>query len=120
MNKRGKKAKPQKTSARQEKTPRGKREKNKEQTKKRILAAALALFQENGLEGTTTRQISQKAGIAEGTFFNYFKTKEDLALYFFKKETSDLIEWFQAQTQLKKAPLPEKLFAIVHRQLEYI
>jgi AcrR family transcriptional regulator len=98
----------------------GKRQKNKDQTKKRILAAALALFQENGLEGTTTKQISQKAGIAEGTLFNYFKTKEDLALYFFQKETDDLIEWFDAQPQLKKAPLPEKLFAVVHRQLEYI
>jgi AcrR family transcriptional regulator len=102
------------------KTRQGKRERNKEQTKERILAAALASFQERGLEATTTREISRRAGIAEGTLFNYFKTKEDLALYFFQKETSDLIEWFQAQTQLKKAPLPEKLFAIVHRQLEYI
>ena len=98
----------------------GKRAQNKEQTKKRILAAALALFQENGLESTTTRQISRRAGIAEGTLFNYFKTKEDLALYFFQRETDDLIKWFHSQTQLEKASLPERLFAIIHRQLEYI
>jgi AcrR family transcriptional regulator len=102
-----------------EKQP-GKREKNKEQTKERILRAALQLFKEKGLEGTTTKEISKRSGIAEGTLFNYFKTKEDLALYFFQKETEDLIKWFRAERRLQKAPLPEKLFGIIHRQLEYI
>jgi AcrR family transcriptional regulator len=100
--------------------PAGKRDRNKEETKEKILAAALELFREKGLEGTTTRQISQKAGIAEGTLFNYFKTKEDLALYFFQKETRNLIEWFGRETRLQRAPLPEKLFAIIHRQLDYL
>ena len=98
----------------------GKREKNKKQTKERILSAALELFKKKGLDGTTTKDISKKAGIAEGTLFNYFKTKEDLALFFFQKETADLIKWFCADARLQKAPLPEKLFAIIHRQLEYI
>src|SRR5204862_3481243 len=31
-----------------------------------------------------------------------------------------LIEWFRADSRLQKAPLPEKLFAIIHRQLEYL
>src|SRR5690242_16466951 len=91
---------------------RGKREESKERTRERILKAALELFRKHGLEATTTKQISTKAGIAEGTLFNYFKTKEDLALYFFQKETSDLIEWFENDRRLAKAPLPEKLFAI--------
>ena len=98
----------------------GKRDRNKEQTKEKILAAALELFQEYGLDGTTTKKISQKAGIAEGTLFNYFKTKEDLALYFFQKETLDLIEWFNREKPLQRVSLPEKLFAIIHRQLDYI
>jgi len=98
----------------------GRREMKKEQTKERILQAALDLFKEKGLEGTTTKEISRKAGIAEGTLFNYFETKEDLALYFFQKETEDLIAWFKAETRLQKAPLSEKLFAIIHRQLEYL
>lgn len=99
---------------------RGRREQNKERTKADILEAALDLFRKNGLEGTTTKQISTRAGIAEGTLFNYFKTKEDLALYFFQKETDDLIEWFKTESNLETAPLPEKLFAIIHRQLEYL
>jgi AcrR family transcriptional regulator len=108
-----------KSPKRPKETP-GKRDLNKEKTKERILRAALELFRQHGLEGTTTRQISQKAQIAEGTLFNYFKTKEDLALYFFQKETEDLIAWFEEEKQLQRASLPEQLFAVIHRQLEYI
>ena len=98
----------------------GKRAESKERTRQKILKAALDLFRKRGLDATTTKMISTKAGIAEGTLFNYFKTKEDLALYFFQKETDDLIEWFENDKRLAKAALPEKLFAIIHRQLEYI
>jgi len=103
-----------------QRTKQGKRDLKKEQTKEHILSAALQLFREKGLERTTTKEVSKKAGIAEGTLFNYFKTKEDLALYFFQKETEQLIQWFRGERRLQKAPLPEKLFAIVHRQLEYL
>ena len=115
-------AKAAKSSRGSRKTPRraGKRDENKERTRERILQAALDLFRKHGLEGTTTKQISKRAGIAEGTLFNYFKTKEDLALYFFQKETNELIQWFHRETRLHKASLAEKLFAIIHRQLEYI
>ena len=46
--------------------------------------AALKLFTEKGFHGTSTAQISKDAGVATGTLFNYFSTKEDLinSLYF--------------------------------------
>jgi AcrR family transcriptional regulator len=97
---------------------RGKRAKNKEQTKRAILRAALALFAEKGFYRTTTKVISRKAGIAEGTLFNYFETKEDLAMYFFEQELAEMIEWYEGDTRVKKAALPEKLFAIIHHLLD--
>ncbi len=42
-----------------------------------ILAAATRVFSEHGLNAPT-HIISFKAGIAEGTLFTYFKTKDDL------------------------------------------
>lgn len=45
-------------------------------TKGRILEAARELFAKNGFDATTTRDIAQQAGIATGTLFNYFPTKE--------------------------------------------
>ena len=49
-----------------------------------IMGAALKLFTERGFHGTSTAQISKNAGVATGTLFNYFPTKEDLinSLYF--------------------------------------
>ena len=48
-----------------------------------ILDAATRLFAERGLTAAPTSEISKQAGIAEGTLFTYFKTKDDLinALY---------------------------------------
>jgi AcrR family transcriptional regulator len=48
-----------------------------------ILDAATRLFAERGLTAAPTSEISRLAGVAEGTLFTYFKTKDDLinALY---------------------------------------
>src|SRR6202041_305332 len=43
-----------------------------------ILDAATRLFAERGLTAAPTSEISQLAGVAEGTLFTYFKTKDDL------------------------------------------
>ncbi len=94
------------------------REEKKESTRQAILRAALALFAEKGFYSTTTKAISRKAKIAEGTLFNYFQTKEDLALYFLEEELSGVMDWYERDARLRKAGLPEKLFAIVHRFLD--
>jgi AcrR family transcriptional regulator len=48
-----------------------------------ILDAAARVFAERGLTAAPTSAISKQAGIADGTLFTYFKTKDDLinALY---------------------------------------
>src|SRR5437773_3206655 len=112
------KAKPRSSKA----TPRpvGRRAQNKEAIRRRIVTAALSLFQSKGFEATTTKAIARKAGIAEGTVFNYFKTKEDIALHFFELELDHAIAAVRGNPRLAKAPLQEKLFALVHSQLEYL
>jgi AcrR family transcriptional regulator len=97
---------------------RGKRFENKEKTRRAILAAALKLFAEKGFYRTTTKEIARKAGIAEGTLFNYFETKEDLALYFFEQEQARIITWYEGDRRIQRAKLPEKLFSIVERFLD--
>ena len=51
-------------------------EKAKTVTRQRILEAATTLFTTAGWHNTTTRGIAAAAGIATGTLFNYFPTKE--------------------------------------------
>ena len=98
----------------------GKRSANKQKTRRAILQAALGLFARRGFYRTTTKAISQKAHIAEGTLFNYFQTKEDLALYFFEEELNQLQDWFEREPTLLTAPLTERLFALIHHHLERI
>ena len=50
----------------------GKRELQKQQVRERLLAEALHLFSEQGLEKTTVADIVDRSGIARGTFYNYF------------------------------------------------
>ena len=97
---------------------RGKRVENKENTKRAILREALKLFAEKGFYRTTTKAISRKVGIAEGTLFNYFRTKEDLALYFLERELDAVVEWYEGDARIRRAALPEKLFAIIQQSLD--
>lgn len=66
------------------------------QTGKRqaIIDTALLLFTERGFHGTPTSLIAKEAGVATGTFFHYFKTKEELieTLYVdIKKESGSVL-----------------------------
>jgi AcrR family transcriptional regulator len=56
---------------------------------KKILDAALKLFAERGFHGTSTAEIAKTAGVATGTLFHYFNTKEELInrLYLHIKES---------------------------------
>ena len=46
------------------------------QTRVRILQAAQRLFASLGFDGTTTRDLAQAAGVAEGTLFRHFPNKK--------------------------------------------
>jgi len=116
-------AKPAKRSAkpRQAKPrPAGRRAQSKQAIREGIVKAALSLFQTKGFDATTTKAIARKAGIAEGTVFNYFKSKDDIALHFFEQEVDQAMAAVRDNPRLRKAPLEEKLFTLVHSQLEFL
>jgi AcrR family transcriptional regulator len=49
-----------------------------EATRQRLLRGALELFTSTGFHATTTPQIAQQAGVAEGTIYRHFSGKEQL------------------------------------------
>jgi TetR/AcrR family transcriptional regulator, cholesterol catabolism regulator len=56
----------------------GRRERHKQQTRERIIAAAAASFAEQGFDGTTVDDIAERADVARATVFNYFSDKQEL------------------------------------------
>src|SRR3984893_5903244 len=115
-------ARPDRRTAPPRRTPPtgGPRAFKKATTRSRIVAAALASFQVKGFEATTTKAIARKARVAEGTVFNYFPTKEDIALHFLEQEVEHALATVRANARLRKAPIEEKLFVLVQTQLEFL
>ncbi|MGE5677914.1 MAG: TetR/AcrR family transcriptional regulator, partial [Pseudomonadota bacterium] len=52
--------------------------KEAEERKNEILDAADSLFAQKGFDGTSTNDILEKVGIARGTLYYHFKSKEDI------------------------------------------
>ena len=97
----------------------GRRETKKEATKKKILDVSLQLFQKIGFGRTTMRDIAKKSGIALGTTYNYFPTKEHLALYFFERALDHVMERYRKE-EPPDAPLDERIFLLLSLELEEI
>ncbi len=53
---------------------------SQDETQERILAAAQRLFARKGYGGTTTRDLAQAAGVAEGTLFRHFENKKAILI----------------------------------------
>ena len=54
----------------------GRMDRKKALTQKKIIAAAVKLFNRHGLEAVSMEQIAEEVDIARGTLYNYFPSKE--------------------------------------------
>jgi len=54
------------------------RERKKQQTRAALMEAAMALFSERGVYGTRIEDITERADLGKGAFYNYFASKEAL------------------------------------------
>ena len=83
------------------------RQSNKETFKlTQIDEAAISLFSEKGFANTSTKEIANKANVAEGTIFRHYKTKDNLLLnillkfmkYLVPTMKKDVVKKLDAQT----------------------
>ena len=61
---------------------------------KRIVKAAVEMFQEKGFSASSTSEIARRAGVAEGTIFRHYRTKKDLLLAIVTPVMSHLVAPF--------------------------
>lgn len=62
----------------QAEVPLSRRERRKLEVRERILGAAIACFDERGPAAATVTEISERADVAQKTFFNHFASKQQL------------------------------------------
>lgn len=65
-----------------------------EETRNRILDAALHLFQQRGFEAATMRDVATEAGVATGAAYYYYRSKEELVMAFYLRTDREAGEQF--------------------------
>ncbi len=79
----------------------GKAEQNKKMKMENLLNTSFELFTSQGLNKTSISDIVEKAGVAKGTFYLYFKDKYDIRNRLIAHKSSHL--FMQAYTALQEA-----------------
>jgi AcrR family transcriptional regulator len=88
------------------------RERKKDKTRDCIFRAAVKLFRDKGFEETTVDDITEKADVAKGTFFNYFPRKEAVLGYLSEVWIAGVEEDGEA-ILAAKTPAREKLILLL-------
>lgn len=70
----------------------------------RVLDAALKLFAEDGVSGTSLQMIASSVGITKAAIYHQFRTKEDIVIAVTERELSRLIPALERAEMLEDAP----------------
>ncbi len=89
------------------------RQQQKADTARRIFQAALGLFTTQGYEATTVEQIAKAAGVAKGTFFTHFPSKEAVLDHIGRLQMDRLEARFAADPAFAALPAPARLHALL-------
>ena len=76
----------------------GLRARKKHECRARIEAAALQLFKRRGLDATRIEEITARAKIAKGTFFNYYASKHDVLAERLRRLARDFLKFAEPKT----------------------
>ncbi|MDC0475021.1 TetR/AcrR family transcriptional regulator [Hyphomicrobiales bacterium] len=75
----------------------GKRELTKTNNRSLIIASGINVFVDKGVAEATVRDIIRATGLASGTFYNYFKSKEEVLVAIFDDFASEIGENIRSQ-----------------------
>jgi TetR/AcrR family fatty acid metabolism transcriptional regulator len=84
--------------------------------RERILRAAVRVFAKNGFYDTRVSAVAKAAGVADGTIYLYFKSKDELLLSLFEDRVETLLSYMKSELP-KLESAPQKLRRIIEMQL---
>src|ERR1700739_2242379 len=85
--------------------------------RERLFRASLDLFAQKGFAETTVEDITEKADVGKGTFFNYFPSKDHILLAFGEMQLSKL-ETAIEMARKTGEPMPEFLRSLGTRMTQ--
>src|SRR5689334_16125522 len=85
----------------------------------RILEAAIRVFADKGFYNAKVSEIAREAGVADGTIYLYFKSKDDLLISLFEDRMEEVNETVRAALASAADPV-EKLRRVVHLHLSMV
>jgi AcrR family transcriptional regulator len=88
---------------------------SEEQTRTRILRSAQRLFAKQGYEGTTTRDLAQASGVAEGTLFRHFANKKAILVEVATRGWVDILT--DLLTELSEMGSYQAVAQVMHRRM---
>jgi len=86
-------------------------------TRSRIVAAAVALFAEQGYDATSVNQVVARAGVAKGALYHHFQSKDDLLYEVYRELVDRQLAGLAAILARELAPA-DTLRAIVRDMVE--
>jgi AcrR family transcriptional regulator len=92
--------------------------KKSEETRIRILEAALSLFRKRGFASATMRDIAKEAGVALGAAYYYFASKDAIVMAFYERAQEKLAPRLE-QALADTKGLRDRLRAVIQVKLEY-
>ena len=91
---------------------------NKQQKEKKLMDTAFELFTAQGIVKTSITEIVEKAGVAKGTFYLYFKDKYDLREKLVIRKTEQLfLHALENSGYRDKASPEDRLLAVIDDSL---
>jgi TetR/AcrR family fatty acid metabolism transcriptional regulator len=86
--------------------------------RERILAAAERIFARHGFFAARVSEIAKEAGVADGTIYLYFKSKDDLLISLFESRMKQVNE--ELRQAIAGRPPTEQLRAFIHTYLQLV
>jgi TetR/AcrR family fatty acid metabolism transcriptional regulator len=80
-----------------------------------ILGSAIEVFAEKGFHRSRVSDIARRAGVADGTIYLYFKSKDDILITIFEEKMEELIREARAAVNGRENPVDKlRAFAAYH------
>jgi TetR/AcrR family fatty acid metabolism transcriptional regulator len=91
---------------------------NKNNRKQQIIKAAIKVFAHKGFYNANVSDVAREAGIADGTIYLYFKSKDDLLISLFETKMEEILMKFNNTLQPDISPQDKLIqFMRLHFQL---